>query len=189
MCIYLIIGVILFGLTHLYPVIFTNGRLAIIEKTGTGIYKGIFSLLIILSLVLIVIGWRITGDVDVYEPPIWASLATLILMYPMLFLFISARAGSNIKRLFRHPQLSSISLWGIAHLLSSGESRAIVLFGALAVWALVQMIFLNRRDGDWQKPDILPISRDIKVAIIALLAYVALAYGHGYFTGVILIAL
>lgn len=189
MCIYLIIGVLLFGLIHMYPAVFTNNRKALIGKIGEGPYKGIFSLLVILSIVLIVFGWRITGAVDVYEPPIWASLATLILMYPMLFLFISARAGSNIKRIFRHPQLSSICLWGIAHLLSSGESRAIALFGGLAVWALIQMIFLNKRDGEWQKPEPLPLSSDIKVSIIAMVAYVALAYGHGHFTGVILIAL
>lgn len=189
MCIYLIIGVLLFGLIHLYPAVLASSRLALIEKIGEGAYKGIFSLLVIFSLVLIVAGWRITGAVEVYEAPIWASLATLILMYPVLFLFISARAGSNIKRVFRHPQLSSISLWGIAHLLSNGESRAIALFGALAIWALIQMILLNRRDGEWQKPDKLPISRDIRVGIIALVAYVALAYGHGYFTGATLIAM
>ena len=158
-------------------------------KIGKGPYKGIFNLLILSSLGLIVIGWRITEPVDLIEIPISSYLVTLILMYPILFLFISARLGSNINRIFRHPQLGSVALWALVHLLSNGESRSIVLFGALAVWAFLQIKFLNKRDGEWQKPDPLPISSDIKVSIIALVVYVALAYGHGYFTGATLIAL
>ena len=187
MCIYLIIGVILFSLAHLYPAIFVNSRLTVIRKIGEGPYKGIYSLIVLLSLVLIVFGWRISEPVDVAKAPEWGHLAAQILMYPALFLFISARAGSNIKRVLRHPQLSSIVLWGVAHLLANGESRAIVLFGAFISWAFIQMFFLNRRDGEWKKPDALPVSRDIKVGVIALVVYVGLIYGHGYISAVPLI--
>lgn len=187
MCIYLTIGVFLFAFTHLYPAIFVNSRLSVIGKIGEGPYKGIYSLTILLSLFLIVYGWRLSEIASVVKPPEWGHLAAQILMYPALFLFISARAGSNIKRFFRHPQLSSIVLWSAAHLLANGESRSIVLFGSFAVWALVQMFFLNRRDGEWQKPEALPLSRDIKVGIIALVVYVGLVYGHGYITDIPLI--
>ncbi len=183
MCIYLIIGVVLFSFTHLYPAIFVTNRQAAIGKIGAGPYKGIYSLLILISLILIVIGWRISEATYIFKPTDWDYRIALILMYPALFLFISARAGSNISRIIRHPQLSSIILWGLAHILSNGDSRSMLLFGAFVVWALVEMFFLNRRDGDWQKPDSLPFSRDIKVAIIALIAYTALVYGHGYFSG------
>ena len=108
-------------------------------------------------------------------------------MYPALFLFIAARANSNIKRLIRHPQLSALVLWGAAHLLANGESRSLVLFGTFALWALIQMFFINRRDGAWQKPDPVPLSRDIIVGVIALVVYTALVFGHGYFSGVPLI--
>ena len=38
-------------------------------------------------------------------------------------------------------------LWAGMHLLVNGEVRATVLFGGLLLWAIVQSILLNRRDG------------------------------------------
>lgn len=187
MSIYLEIGVILFSLTHLYPAIFVSSRQAVIRKIGKNPYKGIFSLLVLFSLILMVLGWRSSDAINIYTPPEWGYLTAQILMYPVLFLFISSRGGSNIKRIIRHPQLSSIILWGLAHLLANGDSRSIVLFGAFTIWALAQMYFLNRRDGEWQKPDAIPLSRDLIVGIIALGVYAGLVYGHGYFTGASLI--
>ncbi len=187
MCIYLIIGVILFGLTHLYPAVSVNHRRAVIRKIGVGPYKGIYSLFILFSLFMIVYGWRTSPSVEMYSPPEWGPFATQILMYPVLFLFISASIGGNIKQIIRHPQLSSITLWGLAHLLANGESRAIVLFGTFAIWSLTQISLTNRRDGAWQKPEELPLAHDIKAGVIALVVYIALLYGHSYFTDISLI--
>lgn len=187
MCIYLILGVMLFGLIHLYPAAFTGSHKALIGKIGEKPYKGMFSLCLLLSLSMIVFGWRLTDAVTIYTPPEWGNMAALIFMYPALFLFISARAGSNIKRFIRHPQLYSVVIFSLSHLSVKGDSRTLVLFGMLAVWAIIQIFLLNRRDGGWQKPSVLPLSRDIKVGIIAVVVYAGLAYGHGYISGVSLI--
>ena len=185
MCIYLTLGIILFGLVHLYPAAFATSRAAIGAKIGHMTYKGIHALLIILSLVMIVYGWQEAVDITmVYTPPAWGPMVTVLLMFLAVFLFISARAGGNIKRLIRHPQLSSIILWGVAHLLSNGDSRSVTLFGAMVVWAILQMFFLNRRDGAWQKPDKFPILRDIIVVVVSVVIFVALMSGHAHFTGV-----
>lgn len=187
MSIYLIIGVLLFSLAHLYTVIFLDNRKAIIGKIGLNPYKGIFSLVILSALGMIIFGWRSSEAVYRYSPPEWGALAAQTLMIPALFLFISARANNNIKRLIRHPQLSAIVLWGLAHLLANGDDRALVLFGTFTIWALIQMYFLNRRDGAWQKLDRAPLSRDIIVGLVAFGVYAALVFGHGYFSGVALI--
>lgn len=187
MSVYLTIGVLLFSLSHLYTVIFVDSRKAIIGKIGLNPYKGIFTLLVLSALGMIIFGWRSSEALYRYSPLEWGPLAAQSLMYPALFLFISARANSNIKRLIRHPQLSAIVLWGLAHLLANGDGRSLVLFGTFTVWALIQMYFLNRRDGAWQKPKTVPLSRDIIVGIIAFVVYAALVFGHGYFSGVPLI--
>ena len=184
MSIYLSLGVILFCLTHLYPVIFRANRQAIIGKIGENPYKGIYSLSILLSLALIIFGWRSSDSLYLFDTPEWGRGATSILMYLALFLFMSAKAQNNVKRVIRHPQLCSILLWGIAHLLSNGESRSLVLFGIFALWAPVMMFVLNRRDGAWQKPNASPIINDLKTGGIALIVYAVLVFGHSYFTGV-----
>jgi len=183
MSILLICGILLFGLAHLFPAACPGAHQTVIGKIGRNPYRGIFALIILAALILIVIGWRSSSVAIVYSPPEWGYLAAQVLMYPALFLFISARANSNIKRIIRHPQLTSVALWGVAHLLANGESRAALLFGGLAVWALGEIFFINRRDGAWRKPAAAPYSADIKVAVIAVAVYAALAFGHGYFTG------
>ena len=187
MSIFLIIGVLLFSLTHLYPAIFITNREAVIGKIGLNPYKGIFTLFVLSALGMIIFGWRSSEALFSYSSPDWGPLALKGLMYPALFLFIAARANSNVKRLIRHPQLSAIALWGAAHLLANGDSRSLVLFGTLTVWALIQMFFLNRRDGTWQKRNPAPLSQDIIVGLIAFAVYLALFFGHGYFSGVALI--
>lgn len=184
MSIYLSLGVILFCLTHLYPVVFRANRQAIIGKIGGTPYKGIYSLLILLSLALIIFGWRSSDSLYLFDLPEWGRSATSILMYLALFLFLSAKAQNNVKRLIRHPQLCSILLWAIAHLLSNGESRSLVLFGIFALWSPIMMLVLNRRDGAWQKPNASPLTSDLKTGLIALVVYVVLVLGHGYFTGI-----
>lgn len=184
MNIYLLIGAMLFALVHLYSAACSEKRQLVINKIGIGPYKGLYALVILGTLFMIIFGWRQSDITNIYTPPEWGSLATLILMYPVLFLFISASVGSNIKRVIRHPQLSAIALWGFAHILANGESRSIFLFGLLITWALVEMFFLNRRDGEWQKPSPLPRFQDIKVALISFVIYGGLMFGHEYFTGI-----
>ncbi len=187
MNIYLLMGIILFAFTHLYPAACSGKRQLLVKKIGELPYKGLYTLVILCALFMIIFGWRHSDITNIYTPPEWGHLAAIVLMYPMLFLFVSAAAGGNIKRIIRHPQLCSIALWGFAHILANGEGRSVLLFGLFMIWALIEIFFLNRRDGQWQKPDPTPLSKDIIVAIISLVVYGGLIYGHGYFTGIALI--
>jgi len=184
MSIYLLIGVVIFALVHLYPAACGERRQLLIKKIGVGPYKGLFSVATLGALFMIIFGWRNSDITNIYTPPEWGRLAVVVLMYPALFLFISASMSGNVKRIIRHPQLSAVALWGFAHILANGESRSVFLFGLFIAWALVEMIFLNRRDGEWQKPSPLPWFQDIKIVLISLVIYVGLMSGHGYFTGI-----
>ncbi|VAV92153.1 hypothetical protein MNBD_ALPHA01-1797 [hydrothermal vent metagenome] len=181
MSIILYIGVFLFCLIHLFPAAFSGSRQGIVEKIGEKPFKGIFSLLTVLSIVVIVIGWRSSEADVIFDPPEWGRMVTPPLMLLTFFLFISL---GNIKRLIRHPQLSSVILWAVAHLLSNGDSRSVALFSSLAIWAAVDMYFLNRRDGKWQKPDVVPFSADVKAVLIALVIYIGVSFAHVYISGV-----
>ncbi len=181
MSIILYIGIFLFCLIHLFPAAFSGRRQVIVGKIGEKPFKGIFSLLTVLSIVIIVIGWRSSDFESIYSPPEWGRMATAPLMLLTFFLFISS---GNIKRLIRHPQLTSVILWAVAHLLSNGDKRSVVLFSSLAIWAAVDMYFLNRRDGKWQKPDVVPFSADVKAVLIALVIYIGVSFAHVYIAGV-----
>jgi hypothetical protein len=101
-----------------------------------------------------------------------------------VILFISARAPSDIKQIIRHPQLTSVKLWAVAHLLSNGETRAVILFSGMLAWAVLEVIFINRRDGAWTRPAPVGALKTTISAVIGLLVAVALMFGHRLFTGV-----
>ena len=67
---------------------------------------------------------------------------------------------------------------------ANGDDRSVVLFGGLALWALVMMPLLNKRDGAAEKPASLPLSADLKILAIAVVIFIILFVLHPYFAGV-----
>jgi uncharacterized membrane protein len=180
-------GVLLWALAHLFPAVGVDPRQRMVARLGPGPYRGIFSLVIILSLVLIVVGWRSSIPEFVYIPPVWGRGAAKFLVLFGFILFAAARAPTNIKRVLRHPQLTGVLLWAIGHLLANGESRSLILFGGLAVWSIIEMIAINRRDGAWQKPEHKPVRNDLITVVIGFLLFTVFLFLHRWIAGVPLI--
>jgi uncharacterized membrane protein len=106
----------------------------------------------------------------------------------MAILFFAPYMPNNLSRLIRHPQLAGIALFGIGHLAAVGNLRSVVLFGGFALWAVVETIFLNRRDGAWQKPE--PASRvnDLKLFLAGLGFFLIFLFLHGPLFGTSLLS-
>lgn len=72
----------------------------------------------------------------------------------------------------------------MSHLITNGSTRALVLFGGLGVWALIEMPLINARDGAYAKPEAPGLKAElIGLAITAVIFIVAL-FLHPYFAGV-----
>lgn len=177
------LGVFLWAATHLFVSIGREARAGVVGKIGLGPYKGLFSLTLVVALVLIVWGWKTSLPTSLWVPPAGMRHATMTLMPFAVILFISARMPTDIKRLIRHPQLTGVKLWAVAHLLSNGETRSVILFGGLLAWAVLEVIFINRRDGAWVKPAPVGGLKTTIGALIGLLVTGLLLWGHPWFTG------
>jgi uncharacterized membrane protein len=180
----LISGVLAWALIHLVPAALPGMRNALVAKAGEKPYRGIFSLLILASLVMIVIGWRSSPPAAVYTPPAWGATLAFMLMFLAVVLFGASHAKTNIKRIVRHPQLTSVLLWSVAHLAANGDSRSMILFGGLGVWALIEMSLINRRDGKWVKPERAAMKSEMIGATISVVVFLVLIALHPYFAGV-----
>lgn len=51
----------------------------------------------------------------------------------------------------------------------------------------MEIIFINRRDGEWEKPAKPGILSELKSLAISLVLFVAILYGHSYLSGVALV--
>jgi uncharacterized membrane protein len=181
---WLILGVVLWSGVHLFPAVGTTARAAWIERLGEGPYKGLFALSLVVAIVLMVLGWRSTAPVAVYAPPLVNGTVPNLLMFAALLLFLASGVPTNIKRFLRHPQLTGFAAWAATHLLANGEARSLVLFGGLGVWAIVEIVCLNRRDGAWRKPEPLPLAADLKPLVAAIIGFAVFYFAHPWLAGV-----
>jgi uncharacterized membrane protein len=180
----LTLGVLLWSGTHLIPALAVGVRKRLVDRLGEHGYKGLFVASMVLAIYLIISGWKATLPEFVYIPPTWGRHAAALVVLIAFVLFSASHGNNNIKRFVRHPQLSSVVLWGLAHLLANGESRSIVLFGGLTLWAVIQTVLINRRDGAWVKPDPAPRRKDVIAVVAGVVVYAIFAHLHLWLFGV-----
>ncbi|NCF73472.1 MAG: NnrU protein [Gammaproteobacteria bacterium] len=180
----LIAGVLLWSIAHLLPAVAPGLRANLVGKFGEGPYKGLFALDIVIALVLIVYGWQAALPAAVYPPPLYGSPIPSVLLLLAFVLFVASAIPNNLQRFVRHPQMTGVLCWSAGHLLTNGDSRSIVLFGGFAIWAILEVLFINKRDGDWQKPASVALLKDVVTVLIATLVFAAFAYFHASLFGV-----
>jgi uncharacterized membrane protein len=180
----LLIGVIFWTVVHLFPSVMPTTRARLMDRLGPGRYRGLFALDIVVALVLIVVGWKGATIESIYIPPLYGSPIISVMMFISFLLFAAANAPGNIKRILRHPMLTGMTVWAGAHLLANGENRSVVLFGGLGIWALLAMILISRRDGPWEKPAAVPISRDLMTMVASGAIFAIVVYFHESVIGV-----
>ncbi len=184
----LVLGILIWAVTHLFVALGADARKQVIARIGLNPYKGLFSLALVLALVLIVMGWKAMPEGVLYVPPADMRYLTMLLMPFAVILFISARAPTDIKQIIRHPQLTGVKLWAVAHLLSNGETRAVILFTGMLAWAVMEVIFINRRDGAWTKPAPVGTTKTVLSAAIGVVVTLLLMLSHRLFTGMPIIS-
>jgi uncharacterized membrane protein len=180
----LVFGVLLWCAVHLFPGLAAGVRKRIVDRLGEYPYKGIFTLLMLVSLYFIITGWQSMTPVEpdvldlIYTPPEWSVIACGVLVLAGFILFLAPYPPNNFKRVMRHPQLVGFICWGAGHLVAVGTARAIVLFGVLTLWALIEIPVINRRDGAWVKPEKASHRNDLALVLFGVLAYMLFLYTH-----------
>jgi len=180
----LIGGMILWAIVHLFPAVGAPVRGRLIGAVGEKPYKGLFALVMFAALGMIIVGWRSTSPVALYSPPAWGRELAFLLMFFSIVLFGASHARTNIKRFVRHPQLSSVILWSLAHLVANGDSRSLVLFGGMLAWAIVEIPLINRRQGEWVKPERAEMRSEVIGIAISVVVFLVLIALHPNFAGV-----
>ncbi len=67
--VWLCVGVLLWMAVHFIPSVARALRTALVERVGENPYKGIFALTLVLSIALMIVGWRSTAPELIYVPP------------------------------------------------------------------------------------------------------------------------
>lgn len=182
----LIAGLLVFLGVHTFTTL-RAPRAALIGRIGEGPYRGLYSLLAAVGLVLIVWGfglYRAHGWVQVWYPPAALRPVTYLLMW-LAFIALAATycPPGKIKSTLRHPMLVAVKTWALAHLLANGDLGALLLFGAFLAWAVYDRIAVKRR-GDLGAPASGVTAGDGIAIAVGTLAFVAMFGLHPWLIGV-----
>ncbi len=177
----LISGVALWWAAHLFKRLLPGVRGKLGEPG-----KGLVTILIIASIVLMVLGYRAAvGPVFWGRTPMWVGINNLLMILAFYFYAASGAKGAKIwlGTKVRHPQLTGFSIWAFAHLLVNGDLPSFVLFGGLLSWAIVQVLVINAQEGPWDRPPQAPAKKEV-VAVVITLIVTAVVMGIHYALGV-----
>lgn len=169
----LILGVVLWIAAHLFKRVAPDARAAMGDKG-----RGVIAVLILLSVVLMVIGYRGAEFVHVYSTPGWAVHLNNLLMVVAVVLMGVGSGTSHLRDKMRHPMLAGIKTWAVAHLIVNGDLASIILFGGMLAWAVVQVIVINRAKPEWTRPEPGNTAGDIKLAVISAVVFAVIAGVH-----------
>ena len=187
----LILGLIVFIGSHAFTMA-REARARAIARLGEGPYRGLYSLVSVVGVVLIVWGfgsYRAGGYIQVWNPPVWTRHLALPLVWLAFVAMVAAYVPGRIKRALKHPMLAGVKIWALAHLLANGDLGSIILFGSLLAWAVVARIAAKRRDEvrDHAGPVAEPAGwrNDVLAIVIGTAAYlVFLIWLHPLLIGV-----
>lgn len=182
-------GLILFFAMHFFTTFRSRDPDSLVERMG-GSYKGLYSVLSLVGFVAMIWGFdALRPWPQIWQPPIWTHHIAMTLMLPVFILLVAAYAPTGyIKKFVRHPMLTAIKLWALAHLTANGDLGGMILFGAFLIYGVVDRIVLKRR-GDVGPVNAEPnIFGDLIAVAIGAAAYPAfLFYLHPVLFGVAIV--
>jgi uncharacterized membrane protein len=123
---------------HLIPVV-PGLRARLIARLTRNGYRGLFSVLSIAAFGWLIVAHRGPYD-ELWSVGPWARLIPLaVLPLALCLLILVYAAPAEAKKIVRHPMLTAVLLWALAHIVPNGDAGSLILFGSAALYALLDM--------------------------------------------------
>lgn len=174
----LLVGVFLWMDAHFLKRLLPGVRQSMDAKFGEKAARGIVAGLIFISLGLMVVGYRGSETVPVYTPFSGAGHLNNFLMVIAVICMGAGSSRGRMKTWLRHPMLTGVIIWAIGHMLVNGDIASIILFGGLGLWAVIEIILINKAEGAWVRPEAGPASRDIRLLVISAVVFIVIVSIH-----------
>lgn len=171
----LILGVALWMAAHFFKRAMPEQRAAMGDKG-----KGLVTLGIVASIVLMVIGYRAAPFINVWYPPSFMVHINNLLVLLAIWMMSPAGKKGLILNKVRHPMLAGFKAWAFAHLLVNGDLASIILFGGLLAWAVIEVIVINKAEPDWTPGAPGTLAKDAMFLAASVVLLVIIGMIHGW---------
>jgi uncharacterized membrane protein len=173
---WLVSGVLLWAWSHLMKRVTPGFRARLGDARG----KGLVAVLSLMALGLMILGYRTAAVTPLWQVPQGLRVPALALMVLAVFLVNLGQSRGVMRRWLRHPMLTAVVLWAVAHLMVKGDLASVVLFGGILAWALADMIAINRMEPAWQRPAAGALGHDAVYLAVSTLLLAGIVWLHGW---------
>ena len=172
----LILGIALWAGFHSLKRITPEWRSAMGKKG-----QGLIAIGILSGLISMIWGYRTAEFIVVWTPPEFMVHINNFLMLLAVSLLAMSMTKGRMSGRMRHPMLTAVKTWAVAHLLVNGDLASMLLFGSMLGWAVWSVIKINRAES-WERPELTVGGRDwmylvLLVGIFALMTGVHVLLG------------
>jgi uncharacterized membrane protein len=171
---YLILGLILWTAAHLFKRVAPELR-ARMGNAG----KGLAAVGILAGLVLMIYGYRQAEVFNVWFPPAWTVHLNNLMMLAAVFVYGMSATKGRLRGAMRHPQLTAVKIWAVAHLLVNGDLASLVLFGGLLAWAVLEVVVINLSE-EWDRPQPGEAKKDVILVVITVVMFLVITFIHNW---------
>jgi len=171
---YLILGLILWTAAHLFKRVAPDLR----ARMGTA-GKALAAVGILAGLVLMIYGYRQAEFVNIWFPPAWTVHLNNLMMLAAVFVYGMSATKGRLRGAMRHPQLTAVKIWAVAHLLVNGDLASLILFGGLLAWAVLEVVVINLSET-WERPAPGEAKRDIILVVITVVLFFGMTFVHNW---------
>ncbi len=169
----LVLGLLIWVGAHIFKRVAPEQREAMGDKG-----KGVVAVLLLVSLGLMIWGYRGAEFINVWYPPSFMVHINNLLMVLALFVFGMSATTGRLRGKMRHPQLTAVKIWAVAHLLVNGDLASIILFGGMLAWAVLEVILINKAVPVWDRPQPGEAKKDVVLVVITVVMYLAITAIH-----------
>lgn len=179
----IVIGLILWVAAHLFKRVAPAKRAAMGDKG-----RGPIALILLAAIVFFIVGYRMSEYTHLWDRAGWATPVNNLLMIFALYFTSPGPSKGALFHKMRHPMLTGFLLWVVAHLLVNGDMASLVLFGGLGLWALLEIVVINRAEPNWEPNPKGTIAKDgmflaISILLVGVIGSIHMLFGLTPFGG------
>lgn len=170
----LILGIVLWYIGHFWKRVLPQRHAAMGQAA-----KGVSALVVLAGVVLMVIGYKTWESYDLFlYPSFFKHINNLAILIAIYLMSPGPSKGALLYRM-RHPMLTGMIVWAVAHMMVNPDPASYVLFGGLAVWAVAEMKIINAAAPNWTPNPKGSIAKDVMFLVASAILLAVIGYIHG----------
>ena len=177
----LALGVLLTSLMHLVAAV-PALKAVIKDAVGEKAYGPVFGVASLVGLAIIVMGWRMSDFIAVYDPPTWgrhANFALTLVAFICLGIFLFR---GSLRQKLRFPMGVGVVFWATGHLLANGDLASLILFGGFLLYAVAHIV-IGIANGVRPSPEVRG-GHDLLSILVGIALYGVMSQFHAVLIGV-----